>query len=212
MRGLYIAAAVLAVLLLLSRLRVGGGAEYNATGFRAWVRVARWNIQVFPTPEKKAAKPKKKAPKKKKEPAQPKEEQSPALPLGGALDYVQEFLPIGLEALGGFAQRLQVDQLYLRLTVGAPDPADAAMAYGQATAALGAVWTPLTQALHVKDGRAKTVVDFEADSMTLYGKAALSMGLGQLLALGLSIGIKALRAFFSVRGKHKTLNKQRKAA
>ena len=212
MRGLYITAAALLILFLLMQVRLGGGAEYSAEGFRAWVRLGAFKLQVFPWKKK----PKKEKPLKQEKPKKPKQKKQPAEPktasqkLGGALDYVQAFLPIGLDALGGFAKKLRVDKLDLELTVGAPDPADAAMAYGQANAALAAIWETLTRTLPVKDGRAGTRVDFNAQSMTLYGTAALSMKLGQLLGLGLYTGIKALRAFLSVRGKNK--KQQRKAA
>lgn len=212
MRGLYITAAVLLILCLLMQVRLGGGAEYSAEGFRAWVRLGAFKLQVFPWKKK----PKKEKPPKQEKTKKPKQKKQPAEPepasqnLGGALDYVQAFLPIGLEALGGFAKKIQVDKLDLELTAGAPDPADAAMVYGQANAALAAVWETLTRALPIKDGRARTAVDFDAQSTTLYGTAALSMKLGQLLGLGLYTGIKALRAFLSVRRKNK--KQQRKAA
>lgn len=195
------------------QVRLGGGAEYSFEGFRAWVRLGAFKIQVFPLKEKKTKKekpPKEKKPKQPKKKKQPAGEQTVGEKIGGALDYVQAFLPIGLEALGSFAQKLRVDKLDLELTVGAPDPADAAMAYGRANAALYAIWDPLTRVLHVKDGRARTRVDFEAQAMTLYGTAALSMKLGQLLGMGLYLGFKALRAFLSVRGKNK--KEHRKAA
>lgn len=204
----------LAVLFLVGQVRIGGGAEYSAQGFLAWVRLGKLRVQVFP--RKKKDKPAQKKEKKAKAPKEKQERAKENKPLsekaGGALDYVRAMLPIGLEALGRFRKALRVDRLDLELTVGAPDPADAAMAYGQANAALGALWDILTTSLRVKEGRARVAVDFDAQSMTLYGTAALSMKLGQLLGLGLYFGFKALRAFLAVRRRNQSSEQQRKAA
>ena len=56
-----------------------------------------------------------------------------------------------MEAAGCFRRRLRGDQLELKLTIGAADPGDAAIRYGQANALLGSIWQPLTEAFHVED-------------------------------------------------------------
>lgn len=205
---------VLAALFLIGQIRVGGLAEYSAQGFRAWVRAGALKIRVFPLnkKDKPARKKEKKAqPPKKKEEAPP-----PPKPLaekaGGALDYARALLPVALDAVGTMYGKLRMDTLELELTVGAADPADAAMRYGQASAALGALWEPLTRAFHVKDGRARVRVDFEAGEMTVYGLASLSIKIGQILWLGVYFGCKALRGFLAVRGRQKQKQQQRKAA
>ena len=85
-----------------------------------------------------------------------------------ALDYAQSLLPIALEAAGQFYHKLRVDTLRLELTVGSHDPGDAALAYGRAAAAMGALWDPLVRAFHVE--------------------ASLSLKLGQVLRLALYFG------------------------
>lgn len=217
MRGLYVLAAVLLVLFLIGQLRLGGGAEYRAEGFFAWVRVGLFRIQVFPW----KGKPKQERPKKAKPAKEPKAKpaKGPVQPeaplgekLGGALDYAGRLLPIALEAAGQFKRKLQVDKLYLELTVGCPDPGEAALRYGRANAALGALWYPLTDAFHVKDGNARVSVDFDAGETTLYGTAAMSFKLGQMAWLGLYFGGKALWGFLAVRKRQKREQEQRKAA
>ena len=100
--------------------------------------------------------------------------------------------------------------LYLELQVGAEDPGEAAMAYGRANAALGAIWTPLVRAFHVKDGHARVTLDFDRKEPALYARAELSIRLGQALWLGLYFGLKALRALLRVKNEKK--QQQRKAA
>ena len=104
-----------------------------------------------------------------------------------------------------------MDRLELELTAAAADPADAALLYGQANAALGAFWYPLTEAFRVKDGTARVNLDFEGQTPTLYANAALSFTLGQLVWLGIYFGLRALRAFLAVRKQQKMKRQQRKA-
>lgn len=210
MRPLYILAAVVLVLFLIGQVRVGGRAEFSAEGFFLWVRLGRFRIKILPM-KPKEEKPKK--PKKKKKPQKPKKEKPPTpLPekIGGALEYAKELLPVALEAAGGMLRGLRVDTLELELTAGAPDPADAAMRYGQANGALGALWQPLTRAFKVKDGSARVKLDFDAPGMTVYGAACLSIRIGTVVRIVLRCGFKALFRALAARKRLKT--KQRKAA
>ena len=198
-------------------------AEYSAEGPRAWIRFWFFNILVYPLKKKDKAKKKKPKPKKPKKPAKKKEEpkkdskesseSSLTEKVGGALDYAQHLLPIVLDAGKSFYKKLQMDTLELELIVGDPDPADAAMRYGQASAILGAMWYPLTQTFHVKDGTARTRLDFDAREMTVFAAATLTMKIGQILWLGLYFGIRALSTFLCVRSRRKKEKQQdRKAA
>lgn len=210
MNGWAILALVLPALFLLGQIRMGGAVQYDQSGPEVRVRVGPIRVLVYPRPKRekpqREKKPEQKGPKKSKK-AKPEPETSPPSK-GGTLDLIKELLPIALEAAGCFKRKLQVDQLELRLTIGAADPADAALRYGQANALLGAVWRPLTEAFHVVDGRAHVAVDFDAQAPTLFGKAALSLKLGQILRLGLHFGFKALVIFIKYRNQQK---KQREA-
>ena len=219
MRAVYILAAVVLVLFLIGQVRVGGRAVFNADGFFLWIRLGRFQLKLLPMTPKaekppKPQKPKKpKKPKKKKEPRKPKKEKPPVpLPekLGGALEYAQALLPVALEAAQGMWRGLRVDTLELELTAGGSDPADAAMLYGQANAALGALWRPLTKAFHVKDGTARVRLDFDAPGTTVYGQASLSIKIGTAVWIGLRAGVKALSGVLAARKRLKL--KRRKAA
>ena len=200
--------AMLAVLLLIGQIRVGVQVEYQSEGLFAWARLGTFRVPVFPLKKKEGPD------KKRKKAKKPKKEKAPK-PLGekagGALDYARELLPIALEAAGMFYHRLRMDTLKLELTVGSDDPADTAMRYGQASAILGSFWYPLTDAFHVKDGHAKVNLDFDAKERTLYAAASLSLKLGQVLWLGIYIGVRALKGFLAVSKKQKNEN-VRKAA
>ena len=215
MRAVFILAVVVLVLLLIGQVRVGGRAEFNKDGFFLWVRLGRFHIKILPMAPKEKKPPRPKKPKKKKEPKKPKKEKEPVpLPekLGGALEYAQALLPVGLEAAKGLWNGLRVDKLELELTAGGSDPADAAMLYGQANAALGALWYPLTKAFHVKDGAARVKLDFDAPGTTVYGQASLSIKIGTAVWIGLRAGVKALFGALAARKRLKIKRQQRKAA
>ena len=204
MNGWMILGIIVLIFFLLCQIRVGGQAEYSDKGFEAWVKIAVFKIQVFPLKKKdKTVKKKNGKAKKKKAKTEASENKSIGEKVGGALDYAQSLLPIVLEAVKHLYSKIQMDELELELILGAEDPADAAMSYGRASAALGALWYPLTQAFHVKDGNARVRVDFEKTSMTVYGLAKLTIKIGQLLWLGIYFGVKALRAFLAVRKRQK---------
>ena len=213
MKALFVLAVLVLILLLLGQVRVGGRAEFSAEGFFLWIRLGRLKLKILPAgpKEEKIGKPKK--PKKEKEPKKPKKEKPPTpLPekIGGALEYAQALLPVALEAAKGMWRGLRVDVLELELTAGGSDPADAAMLYGQANAALGALWHPLTRAFHVKDGTARVKLDFDAPGTTVYGQAALSVKIGTLVWIGLGAGWKAL--FGALAARKRLKRKRRKAA
>ena len=200
---------VVIVLFLIAQIRVGCKAEYDQEGVRVFVRAAGFHICVFPVKKKKKQKPKKakkpKKEKKAKEPVPMKER------IGGAVGYVQTLLPVVIKAVGYFFKKLQIDTLRLRLVAGSPDPADAAKVYGTASAALGALWQPLTQAFDVKDGHARVDLDFESDRMTIWAAASLSIKIGQIIWLAVYFGIWALVRFLKERKRQKNEKKLRKA-
>ena len=215
MKALFVLAVVVLALLLAGQVRLGGRAEFNAQGFFLWIRLGRFQIKLLPMKQKreKTTPQKPKEPTKKKEPKRPKKERPPAPlteKLGGALEYAQALLPVGLEAAKGLWRGLRVDVLELELTAGGSDPADTAMLYGQANAALGALWRPLTKAFHVKDGTARVKLDFDAPGMTVYGQAALSIKIGTVVWIGLRAGWKAL--FRALAARKRLKRKRRKAA
>ena len=102
--------------------------------------------------------------------------------------------------------------LELELTAGGSDPADAAMLYGYANAALGGLWFPLTTAFRVKDGAARVKLDFDAPGMTVYGTAELSIKIGTAVWTGLRAGWNALFRVLAAKKRLKLKRRQRKAA
>lgn len=200
--------AVLLALVLLGQVRAGVRGEYGPDGPRAWLRVGPVALSLWPRREKAPGDKRAKPPKKGEHPAgSGKAGGLDALRAG--LDYLHALLPVALEAAGQFRRKLQVDELFLEARVGADDPADAAAAYGYASAALGALWGPLNEAFRIKDGTIRVLPDLEGRRTGLEGRVSLSLTLVQLLRLGLCFGFKGLRAFLTVKGAHDRARKRK---
>lgn len=209
MRGLIIAAAILALLFLLGYIPLSGGGEYSRTGASLWLRLGPVRITLLPRKQKTQKQRKEKSPQKPERPQKAKpERQKPTL--GGSLAYAKALLPTVLECARWVWGAIYLNTLYLELQVGTEDPGEAAMAYGRANAVLGALWTPLVRAFRVKDGRARVDLDFDRKEPALYARAELSIRLGQALWLGLFFGLKALKQILQVKNEKK--QQQRKAA
>ncbi len=203
MTGWIVLACVLLVLFLISRIRLGGKAEYSAEGFLAWVKVGPALVQVFPAAEKKSKeKPKKEEKAKAEEPETPQEEKK-----GGSFALLKEMLPLVMDAVGRILRAIRVDMLYLDFTSAGQDAAAAAMGFGYANAAIGMIWPILEQNLRIKDRRIRTRVDFQQTQPTVYLLAQVTLTVGQLIALAVVLGIRFLKRYLAYRANEKARSK-----
>lgn len=198
MNGLFTALIVLLILAALGQIRIGAQVEYCEEGLLVRIRAGAFLIPVFPV---KREKNKEKQTKQAKSPQQKKKK-------GGTLQLVLDLLPLVLETAGKFRRKLRVDQLEMNLIICDPDPADAAIRYGQANALLGSIWQPVTRAFHVKDGHAHVGVDFEEETPVLYILASLSLTVAQTLGLVFAFAFKGLGILIRNRSKRDTRTKQ----
>lgn len=192
MTGWIILIVVLAVLFLVSLIRLGGRAKYSPDGFYAYVLAGPMKIQLFPPKPKdetKTAKPKKEK-KKKEKPAAAKGHQNDEKP--GTVGRIMKLLPTVAEAAGSLKRKIRIDHLTLTVVWGAEDAASAALGYGKANALLGMIWPLLDNNFNVKKcdwnvdvDYGKTVPEFTAD-------AAITITIGQLLSFAVHYGVKLL--------------------
>lgn len=212
---------VLLVLLILLLIPFGGAARYDQDGFAAWVKVLCFRFKVFPRKKgkKKKAKKEKSPPQEsagnqdkaeakpqkkpgKKETASPKKDAgngdkaaSTKQKKGGALDLVRAALPLVKPALAGVKKRLTIDELELFVTWRSDDPADAAIGYGRASAALGALWALVDENFKVKKSRLGCRADFDGGKSEVYASAALSLNLWKTLTLIVPLLVRFLRNY-----------------
>lgn len=182
---------VLLVLLVIALLPLGGRVRYDENGLSAALKVGPVSIRLFP--------PKKDKPPQEKKPKEDKPKQADGHPKrGGPLALVKGCLPLVKPALEGVRKRLSIDLLELRVVWAAADPADAAMGYGAANAALGIIWPLLWQNFKIRKHDVDIGVDFDAVEPTLYAQAQLTMTLFRLLTLALPLLVKFLRVYRAV--------------
>ena len=203
---------VLLVLLALFLLPFGAVARYDQEGFRVWVKVLPFRFLVFPRKKKpkkeKRAKAEEQppagteeAPSEESKPPEAAEEKPPEKAeekpkkKGGALDLVRSALPLIKPALAGVKKRLTIDDLELFVTWRSDDPADAAIGYGRANAALGALWAVLDSNFKVKKSRLGCAVDFGDGKSEVYLNAAASLNLWKTLTLVAPLLVKFLRNY-----------------
>lgn len=201
---------VVLVLVLLLLLPLGVRARYDQEGLTAALVVGPVPIQLFPAKEDKPKKEKK--PKEKKAKGDKPKQADDHPKRGGPLALVQSCLPLVKPALEGVRKRLTIDRLDLHIVWAAPDPADAALGYGYANAALGTVWPLFYQNFKIKDHSLGVDVDFDAAAPTLYARAALHMTLFQLLTLALPLLFRFLKAYRSVTAAPQTGETAKKEA
>lgn len=199
---------IVLVLALLWLLPLGGRIRYDHSGLCAWLKV--WFVPIQLLPAKKKPRKADKEEKKPKKAAGKQPEPEPTDKKGGPLDTVQAALPLLRPALQGVKKRLTIRRLDLRVTWAAADPADAAVGYGRAQAALGALWALVDQNFKVKKSSLGCQVDFDQTSPRVYADAVLTLRLGQLLTLALPLLVRFVSN--SSRLKRERAEKIRKEA
>lgn len=179
------------VLFLLGLIRVGGEAEYSSEGFWAKIKVGALRFQVFPIRKKeKVAKTAKTERKTSKTEGKTEEKK------GGAAELVKSALPIVGEALRGLKRRIRIDMLELNYTAcGANDAAGAAMTFGYANAAVGAILPIFEENFELKDYHVHIGLDFKAKSPAIYLFISFSGRIGALLLFFVRIFLKFLKNY-----------------
>lgn len=194
MTGWIILIAILAILVILSLIRLGGRALYGPDGFTAYVIVGPGKIQLFPlaakeeTQEKKPKKEKK--PKQKKAPKHSDVEQQEDKP--GTVGRVLKLLPVVAEAAGALKRKIRIDHLTLTVIWGAQDAATAAIGYGRANALLGMIWPLLDNNFKVKKCDWHVDVDYGEISPRFTADAAITISVGQLISFAVRYGVKLI--------------------
>ena len=181
--------AVLLVFWLISLIRVGGRVRYGEAGLFAFVLAGPLKLQVFPGKPKEEKPQKKKKPKKEKKPKEkkPKPEGQP-----GTLSRLMQLLPVVGEVCGTLKRKIRIDDLKLDLIWGGGDPAAIAIGYGQANAALGMLWPLFDNNFKVKRHSFRIGMDYERTRPAVELEAAVTFTIGQIVALVVRYGVKAL--------------------
>lgn len=191
---------ICAALVLLFQIRVRLTACYDRGDFWLRLRVGPVKILLYPRkkdPEKERKEQAKKAAKQRKKAPEGKPKR------GVSLELIRVLLPALTQAAGQFRRKLHMDELTLEVTWGETDPADAAIHYGYAWAAVGTMLPPLENCFQIKKKKVDMQLDYRLERPEVFAKTILSLTLWQLLCIGATAGVKGFRAYRSVQ-KEKT--------
>lgn len=221
--GWWILLGILALILLLP---FGASIFFDSEGLRVRVIAGPVRFTVFPTKkkEKKATEKTKTKEKSESEPKRtqpapteskadepekmplpeapkpPKEEE----PKGGSITDFLPLVELALKFVGEFFHKtLHIDVLYLKLTMAGDDPADLAIGYGRAWAALGNLWPYIDRMFTIKKRDVKIQCDFEGDQPLVNARVDIILNLARLLGLVFSYGFRILIKFLKIQNDRK---------
>lgn len=197
---------VLGVLFLLAILPLGGAVRYDGGGARAYLVLGPIKLLLYPR-KAKESKPKNKKEKKSK-PAQEKAPEPQSKEKESAGGSVKKFIPfvkLGLSFLNELRWKLRVNRLDLKVVLAAEDPADLALTYAKANAALGSLWPLLEQSLRIRKRNVSVQCDFEAEQTLVFANVKITITLGRTLALAVKYGIRALIQFMKLKKQEKAV-------
>lgn len=173
---------------LIAILRVGARATLEEGEFSLRILAGPVKLKLLPKDEDKAKKLKK--PKKKPE-EPPKEEEEkeekPKRKLKITMELVRTALSALGDALGRLRRKLSIDLLTIRYTVASDDPYSAAMTYGYASAAVGALMPVIENIFKVKKSDIRTDVTFDAKEAEMYIDAQFTIAIWEIIYIALAV-------------------------
>ena len=187
---------IFAVLVLIGCIPVGVDARYSADGVFLMAKLGPFLLQLLPQKPKKKPKkrkPQQKQPKKTPAKAEPQEKKPNPL-LSGGVDGLLQLLGLAFDTLGDLRRKLRVNELTLYVLIGgADDPAKAAMGYGRAWAAIGAITPSLERLFVIKKRDIRPALDYTISNTQIDAHLVTTITIGRSLALALRAGIRFLK-------------------
>ena len=199
----------LLILFLLAILPLGVSVIYNADGPLIRVVAGILKIKVFPGKKKDPDRPpkeKKKKEKKSKDISKKNADKKTAVKKqdskkGGSVTDFIPFVQLAFDFLVDFRNKLRLNCLELNVIMAGGDPADLAINYGKAWAALGNLWPKLETWFVIRKRDVQIQCDFEGSETTVYARLDLTITLGRLLSLVFRYAIRGLKEFLKFRKK-----------
>ena len=178
----------LAVVLAILFFPLGFSAIYRQNDPGVWLLIGPLRFRVYPENRKK--KKKRKSPQKKDKKDFLK---------GGRY---RDFVPVARTLyafLGEFRQRIRVKRLEFKLILAGEDPADLAINYGRAWAALGSLIPRLDRLFNIKKRNIEVECDFTAEETLVYARIDATLTLMTAVHLLSKHGIKIIKQLLELK-------------
>ena len=186
--------AIFAALVLIGCIPVGVDARYNAEGVFLAAKLGPIRLQLLPQKPKKKKKQQKKPEKAPEKAASQEKKPNTILSRGGDVAEILQLLDIVLDTLGDLRRKLRVNELTLYVRIGgSDDPAKAAMGYGRAWAAIGAITPSLERLFVIKKRDIQPALDYTISNTQVDAHLVTTITIGRSLALALRAGIRFLK-------------------
>lgn len=205
----------LGVVVLLAVLPLGVSVKYNSEGPLVRVIAGPVRFTVFPLPKKEKKEKKKKPevpsaeapapeppPQNPPPPPKPKEEKPKEEKGGSILDFLP-LVQLVFRFLGDFRRKLRLNNLELKLIMAGGDPANLAINYGRAWAAVGNLMPHLERLFVIKNRDIEVECDFTGSETLVIARLDLTITLGRILSLVFVYAIRALMEFIKIKKKRK---------
>ena len=185
----------LGVIVLLAMIPLVLTVRYDADGFLMLLILGPFRWQLIPGKKKaEKEKPKNKEPKQT-EGEEPKESQPKK---GGSIFDFAPLLPIILDLLEDFGQKMRVPLLRLKLTLAGDDPCDLAINYGRTWGAVHSLIPQLERFFVIRKKDIQVQCDFEAETTLVVFRLDISLTLGRLIQLLIRYGIPGFREYYKI--------------
>lgn len=194
----------LGILILLAMLPVGIRLIYNAGGIIVKLHMGPVKYTLYPGKKKRDQEQEEAEQKQKKAVPTPSAgDKGEKKERGGKLTDFMPLVKTGLDLLCDLRRKIRVKELYLRLILASSDPADLAMNYGRAWAALGNLMPQLEQLFVIRKRDVEVECDFTASETKCVARLDVAITLGRLLSLAVVYGIRALKEYKMIQTKRK---------
>ena len=184
----------LGVVVLLAVLPLGVGGQYSEKGYDLYAKIGPVKLKLLPR-EKQEKKPKPQKATKQTAPAKQKK--------GGSVTDFYPVVRLVLDFLGKVRRKLRVNNLQVKITLAGGDPADLAMNYGRAWAAVGNLMPQLERFLVIKKRNIELLCDFTEEKTRILAGGDVTITLGRLLYLSLRHGLPVLREYKKIINQSK---------
>lgn len=177
----------LSVDLLVALLRVGARATLEEGVFSLKLIAGPVKLNILPRNEEKVKKTRKEKPEKEEKPPEKKPEEKPKPKMKITLELVRIILSAVGDALGRLRRKLSIDLLTIHYTVASDDPYSAAMTYGYASAAVGALMPVIENIFKVKKSDVGVAVTFDGNDAEIFIDAQLTIAIWEIIYIALAV-------------------------
>lgn len=202
MTALKVIGGIALVLALVSLLRVGAIVEFGEA-LRVRVRIGPLRRTIVPIKKKAAPPPEQTAPAGEAAPQAAKKRRLPKPTFSELRELIGTLLRTLKKTLRKTCRRVRIDPLRVQVIFGGSDPADVAQTYGCACAVLWSVMPALEELFHIPNPFIHLDTDFQSGKTSAGGTVGVSLRIGELIAIAVTLAFPLVRWFLRWRRAHR---------